>query len=99
MTDRIKLIREHLKDMVQDAESRVRGNGSILDYGMKVRRETAKEILRFIQAHSRADRSTGVARNVQCTRSRIDSADAGSFSTGSAQDARASAPDVRVVPS
>jgi hypothetical protein len=39
--------------MIADAESRMSGNGSILSYGMKIRRDTAEEILKFIKGLTR----------------------------------------------
>jgi len=39
--------------MIAEAESRISGNGSILSYGMKMRRDTAEEILRFIKSLAR----------------------------------------------
>jgi hypothetical protein len=47
MSDHIGAIRRRLEDMIAEAESRISGNGSILSYGMKVRRDTANEILDF----------------------------------------------------
>jgi hypothetical protein len=62
MNDRTKLILEHLEDMIEDAECGMTGTHSIVDYGMKVRRDTAEEILRFVQSLSRSA-ATGTSRH------------------------------------
>lgn len=51
MNDHIKFLIEHLEDMIEDTECRTTGSGSILNYGMKIRRDTAEEILRVVQAN------------------------------------------------
>jgi hypothetical protein len=50
MAKQMKQILEFLQKMIDDAESRVTGKASILDYGMRVRRETAEEIFRHVQS-------------------------------------------------
>jgi hypothetical protein len=54
MPDHIGAIQQRLERMIADAESRMSGNGSILSYGMKIRRDTAQEILEFIRALTRS---------------------------------------------
>jgi len=98
MTDPIKLICKHLEDLIQDAETRVGGNGSILDYGMKVRRDTAEEVLRFVQAQLRTDRRSAMKSHAQYVRSRTDGVDVGSLAEGSARRTKASASDARAAP-
>jgi hypothetical protein len=41
MTEPIRLVLEFPENMIDDAESRTTGRGSILDYGMRIRRQTA----------------------------------------------------------
>lgn len=45
----IALIIEYLENLIDDAESRVTGRGAILDYGMRIRGQTAEEILRHVR--------------------------------------------------
>lgn len=49
MTDCINDVIDYVNAIIRDAESRTAGNGSILDYGMRIRRNTAEEIRRFIE--------------------------------------------------
>jgi len=53
MPDHIEAIQRRLEGMIAEAESRMSGSGSILSYGMKIRRDTAEEILRFIKSLAR----------------------------------------------
>jgi hypothetical protein len=48
--DHIEAIQRRLEGMIADAESRMSANGSILSYGMKIRRDTAEEILGFVKS-------------------------------------------------
>jgi hypothetical protein len=50
MTEPIKQILEFLQKIIDDTDSRLTGRASILDYGMRVRRQTAEEIFRHIQS-------------------------------------------------
>jgi hypothetical protein len=50
MTEHIKQILEFLQKIIDDADSRLTGKASILDYGMRVRRQTAEEIFCHIQS-------------------------------------------------
>ncbi len=50
MPDLIDAIQRRLEGMIADAESRMSANGSILSYGMKIRRDTAEEILGFVKS-------------------------------------------------
>lgn len=50
MTEPIKQILEFLQKIVDDADSRLTGRASILDYGMRVRRQTAEEIFCHVQS-------------------------------------------------
>lgn len=49
MPEPIRLVAEFLENMIDDAESRITGRGSILDYGMRMRRQTAEDVLRYVQ--------------------------------------------------
>jgi hypothetical protein len=49
MPEPIRLVAEFLENMIDDAESRTTGRGSILDYGMRIRRQTAEDVLRYVQ--------------------------------------------------
>jgi hypothetical protein len=53
MPDHIEAIQRRLEGMMADAESRMSANGSILSYGMKIRRDTAEEILGFVKRLAR----------------------------------------------
>jgi len=53
MPDHIEAIQRRLEGMIAEAESRISGNGSILSYGMKIRRDTADEILGFVKSLAR----------------------------------------------
>lgn len=67
MTEPIRYVLEFLGNMIDDAESRLTGSGSILDYGMRVRRQTAEEVLRHVQSlagTAQAARTTPNARPV-----------------------------------
>jgi hypothetical protein len=50
MAEPIRLVIEFLENMIDDAESRITGRGSILDYGMRIRRQTAEDIFRHVQS-------------------------------------------------
>lgn len=53
MPDHIEAIQRRLESMIAEAESRMSGNGSILSYGMKIRRDTTEEVLDFIKSLAR----------------------------------------------
>ncbi|HZS64120.1 MAG TPA: hypothetical protein VFA53_06440 [Xanthobacteraceae bacterium] len=50
MTEHIKQIIEFLQKTIDDAVSRLTGKGSILDYGMWIRRQIAENIFCHIQS-------------------------------------------------
>ncbi|HVX36110.1 hypothetical protein SAMN02745126_01779 [Enhydrobacter aerosaccus] len=63
MTDHIEAIQRRLERMIAEAESRISGNGSILSYGMKMRRDTAEEILGFVKGLARTAATDAPARD------------------------------------
>lgn len=63
MTDHIEAIQRRLERMIAEAESRISGNGSILSYGMKMRRDTAEEILGFVKRLARTAATVAPARD------------------------------------
>ena len=64
MPDHIEAIQRRLEGMIADAESRMSRNGSILSYGMKIRRDTAEEILGFVKSLARTVATDAPARNL-----------------------------------
>jgi hypothetical protein len=64
MSDHIGAIRQRLEGMIAEAESRISGNGSILSYGMKVRRDTANEILDLLKRLARTAAADAPARDL-----------------------------------
>jgi predicted XRE-type DNA-binding protein len=74
MPEPIRLVAEFLGDMIDDAESRVTGRGSILDYGMRIRRQTAEDVLRYVQQLTGMGQEMRTWPGIQQTRgSRLDS--------------------------
>lgn len=63
MPDHIEAIQRRLEGMIADAESRMSRNGSILSYGMKIRRDTAEEILGFVKGLARTAATDAPARD------------------------------------
>ncbi len=49
MSDHTELIRKYLKDLIQDAEAQLSGSKSLLDFAARIRRNTAREVLQFIE--------------------------------------------------
>ena len=64
MPDHIEAIQRRLEGMIAEAESRMSGNGSILSYGMKIRRDTAAEILGFVKSLARTTATDAPARQL-----------------------------------
>lgn len=68
MPDHIEAIQRRLEGMIAEAESRMFGNGSILSYGMKIRRDTAEEILgisRILLGRQRPMRRSGTSASIR----------------------------------
>jgi hypothetical protein len=63
MPDHIEAIQRRLEGMIADAESRMSANGSILSYGMKIRCDTAEEILGFVKSLARTAATDAPARD------------------------------------
>jgi hypothetical protein len=63
MQDHLEAIRQRLESMVADAEAAISRNGSILDYGMRIRRDTANEILGFMKTPGRIAAADAPARD------------------------------------
>ena len=64
MTNDIEAIQRQLEGMIAEAESRMSGNGSILSYGMKIRRDTAEEILGFVKCLARTAATDAPVRDL-----------------------------------
>jgi len=64
MPDHIEAIQRRLEGMIAEAESRMSGNGSILSYGMKIRRDTAEEILGIIKNLARTAATDAPVRDI-----------------------------------
>jgi hypothetical protein len=64
MPDLIEAIQRRLEGMIADAESRMSANGSILSYGMKIRRDTAEELLGFVTSLTRTAAIDASARDL-----------------------------------
>jgi hypothetical protein len=74
MLEPIRLVAEFLENMIDDAESRTTGRGSILDYGMRIRRQTAEDVLRYVQQLAGIGQEMRTWSGIQQTReSRLDS--------------------------
>ena len=64
MPDHIEAIQRRLEGMIAEAESRMSGNGSILSHGMKIRRDTAEEILGIIKTLARTAATDAPVRDI-----------------------------------
>jgi len=64
MPNDIEAIQRQLEGMIAEAESRMSGNGSILSYGMKIRRDTAAEMLDFVKSLARTAATHAPARDL-----------------------------------
>ena len=52
MSDRIALVEHYVKQLIKNADLEISGRKSVLDFAARIRRDTAKEILEFIQSLS-----------------------------------------------
>jgi hypothetical protein len=72
MRDHIEAIQRRLEGIIAEADSHISGNGSVLSYGMKIRRDTANEILGFVKSLARTAAADAPARDLGFDAARIE---------------------------
>jgi hypothetical protein len=50
--DRIALVEQYLRQLIKNADLEVSGRKSVLDFAARIRRDTAQDILEFVQSLS-----------------------------------------------